>query len=860
MNRRRACGNRALIKPLLMVAAVMTLAGPAPVRAATVAAADTVLVTTIGPRYRAGWLKRLVFGSGYRSLWTAPVAVPVLDVNHYAGGLTAVSRGGGYQTTSLRFRAADGREFYFRSLDKDPTRKLPTPFQGTVVADIVRDQVSSSMPVGALVVAPLLDAAGVLNGRPQLLALPDDPRLGEWREATAGLVGLMEPIVASGWGGSSEVIDGAELIARVERSPDDRVDAMALLKARLIDVLVGDWDRHRDQWSWARFGDGTPHIWQPVPRDRDYAFVRYDGLALRMARQRIPKLIKFGRKYPDVVGLTWNGRELDRRFLTIVPWEDWLATVGDLQSVLTDEVIADAVATLPPAYRRLAGDELCRALRERRDDLPDIARRFFLMLNAQADVFATGSDDLVEVRPAGDRGLEVVATRKGATAGAMPYLSRRFTADETREIRLYLDEGDDLVRAVGDRRAPIGVRIIGGVGSDTLRVDGGGALHFYDDDAGTVAEASDRSAVLVDRRPFELPPKRDPGEIPPRDWGVHERDDLVFSSGPDLGILIGMGHTWTRYGFRHLPFAARHRLSAGYATEAGSFRAEYSGQFRRENETPWWEARVRASGIEVFHFHGFGNEAARAGDPAYFRGTRNEYAAALAIVHPVGDGSDFRFGIEARRQVTDERPDRYLNTVRPYGDGSFGEIVLWTGFALSSNWPQALAGQGHGSQARLDGRVSPPWWDVTTAYGSVRGEVETATNAAWPLRPLLRLAAGGQRVWGTYPYTGAAYLGGAGTARLGSVNRYAGDAALWARSELRLKLVRVSLGAPMDVGAMGLADVGRVFLKNEDSRRWHGVVGGGIWLSVLDGLGDLSLAVTDDGERYGYYFAAAFAY
>ena len=89
----------------------------------------------------------------------------------------------------------------------------------------------------------------------------------------------------------------------------------ALLKARLFDVLIGDWDRHSDQWVWARFSDSVPRVWIPIPRDRDQAFAKYDGLLLSVARTSSPILINFGPKYPYLPGATWNGRDIDRRFL-----------------------------------------------------------------------------------------------------------------------------------------------------------------------------------------------------------------------------------------------------------------------------------------------------------------------------------------------------------------------------------------------------------------------------------------------------------------------------------------------------------------------------------------------------------------
>ena len=81
-----------------------------------------------------------------------------------------------------------------------------------------------------------------------------------------------------------------------------------------MDVFLGDWDRHYDQWRWARYPDGDGYIWQPIPRDRDNAFGRFDGVIAWFARSHVRQFVNFTESYPDIYGLTWTGRALDRRF------------------------------------------------------------------------------------------------------------------------------------------------------------------------------------------------------------------------------------------------------------------------------------------------------------------------------------------------------------------------------------------------------------------------------------------------------------------------------------------------------------------------------------------------------------------
>ncbi len=112
---------------------------------------------------------------------------------------------------------------------------------------------------------------------------------------------------------------------------------------------------------------------------------------------------------------------------------------------------------------------------------------------------------------------------------------------------------------------------------------------------------------------------------------------------------------------------------------------------------------------------------------------------------------------------------------------------------------------------------------------------------------------GGKRVWGRFPFQEAAYIGDASTVRLGRQNRYAGEASVYAGSELRLFLTRFYFLAPADFGVLGLADVGRVFLDGEESDRWHAAGGGGIWASFLDRSYMVSLSLAKSSERTALY-------
>jgi hypothetical protein len=822
--------------------------------------ADTT-VQAPGPEYRASGLHQTLLGREYRSLWTTPVSVPLLDLRSFAGGLRAVSKGGGKQTKSLLLVAPDGRQFFFRGVDKDASALLPPELRETVAGQVVRDQTSSALPTAPPVVADLMSAAGILHAEERLYVLPRDDRLGEFKGEFGGLMGFLQERIGgaegppSHWHGASEIIGTDTLFARTERSADDRVDARAFLAARLFDVMIGDWDRHRDQWVWLRYGGERPRRWVPVPRDRDQAFVKYDGFLFHFARQTAPQLTNFGSDYAYMPGATWNGRDVDRRFLVELDWPVWDSVANALESKLTDSVISHAVLKLPPEHYRLWGARLSADLRSRRDRLPEAAKQYYRVLAEKVDVHATEQADDARLTRLPKGELELTLARSGS--GEAPYFARRFHPGATEEVRLFLGGGDDRVIVQGDGGG-IRTRILGERGQDRL-VDSArdGSQKFYDDPTGP--SRTEGRGARVDRRVY-VSPQKDPNAVPPRDWGQRWALQPWGSFGPDMGALVGGTTIHTIYGFRKYPFATRHRLQAGFATGPKTYRADYLGEFRRENSASYSELRLHASGIDVLNFHGFGNEIAAPREKEFYRVTQDAFGIEPSMVFSLGAKNTLQVGPIFKYVSTDDRPNRFLATLgnNLYGIDKFGELGGGVTFRFDTR--NRVHATTSGVLFELGGKLYPAVWDVDTTFGELRALATTYLSPRAPLDPTLALRLGGRKLWGAFPYFEAAFIGDASTVRLGRANRYAGDASAYGSAELRLSLGEMEIVLPADVGVFGLADAGRVFLEGESSDEWHTAFGGGAWLAFLDRAYTVSLAAASSDERTGIYLQGGFAF
>jgi hypothetical protein len=255
---------------------------------ATAPAVERTVTVVPGPEYAAGSMKQKLLGEGWRDVWVTPVSVPVLDLSRYGGGLKLVRRAGGNQTLTLHFVEENGWATHlFRSVNKFPVAQaMPPEIRGTLLGDIIQDQVSSLFPAGALMVPRFLQAIGVLHVTPVLYVMPDDPKLGVYRDSVAGMLGTFEvspqeaPNDQPGFMGSRKIISGDDFLQGVEESRTNRMDEREFLAIRLVDFLVNDNDRTADNIRFARYGKDSVWDWRPLPRDRDRAFVNAGGMII----------------------------------------------------------------------------------------------------------------------------------------------------------------------------------------------------------------------------------------------------------------------------------------------------------------------------------------------------------------------------------------------------------------------------------------------------------------------------------------------------------------------------------------------------------------------------------------------------
>jgi hypothetical protein len=880
MDRHRFRWAGCLVIAGLFATPVVALSAEAVAEAAPAVARPQTRTIVAGKQFDRSGKWRFWFGEGYRRAWATPVEIPVLDLKTEAGGLTPVRQVGGLQTVGLALKGANGRDFTFRKLEKHPERVLPKEWQDSELRQIAIDQTAAAHPAATVIVGSLAHSVGIHFYGSRLMVMPDDPALGKFRETFANSIGTFDEYPTPGYEGVTEIISTLDLWKRWrEGGPENRVDSRAFLRARLFDLVVGNWDRHQGQWRWARV-EGEP-LWEPFPEDADQAFTRYEGKAMGAVRKVVPRFMRYSGEYPErIEGLTTNNYDVTRWMLADVEWPVYEEVARELVAQMTDAAIDQAMHLMPPEWYAIDGAQMTKDLQKRRDGIVAYARKFYLHLADRVDVRGSDRDDRATLRHLGDDSLELTLSPLNADGtGGAPYYHRTFSPKETQEIRLYLLGGNDRVVASGPRKGGIHVRVLGDSGNDTVDDSQSGGLDIQDPGGLTVRRGP---GTKVSEKEWRSPkPERDRPWLEPRNYGHWTVPMVEAYWQPNQQFMLGGGFTRTAWGFRKYPWANMQAFTVLYASGYNSVRATYFGQWRLTDVKLLGTVRLRASGIENMNFFGFGNDTPKIEDKKVYKTETNEYTVFPTLSLRPSFTFELHVGAEAK-VVETKGGDSLVEQEQAYGTGRFGEASLRAGFEYDSRGrsvgmtamrgmaaPDATAASAppktSGVRVLAEGFFVPKAWDVTESFGGVDASVASYVGSP---KIVFATRVGGRTLWGKYPWFESAAISGdsGGTGSRGAVRgyydgRFRGDSSLYGNAELRWWLGHRKKGVlPLRWGLTFFGESGRVWYADESSKKWHTGYGVGAVVQLIGTPMAVGGALANGTEGVRFYVSGGYSF
>jgi len=795
---------------------------------------DTINISASDKHQPIKGFREFILGQNYRKEWSTPVNMKVFNITKEKGGFTATGLGGGKETKTLRLKDKNGKEWILRSVDKNPKGALPPEFRGEGFApELVKEFNSASHPYAALIVPALAKPLNIEVPHPELFFVPDDPALGFYRPLFANTVCMLEERDASF--DASDTRSTAKVFDKLVDENDHRADQPAVLRARLLDIIIGDFDRHFDQWKWVTTDTGKGKLYFPMPRDRDQALFYSDGQLLKRSSKRLlPFLVGFRNDIPQINWFNYAARDFDRLFLTDLDEEEWKKTIAELQQKLTDSVMASAAKKLPPEIYPIDGKTITEKLIDRRNALPKAAITYYQFLSKEVNVVGSNQKEYFKVSNNGN-GLQVrVYAREPGNDTSFRMYDRVFDPSTTREIRLYGLGDDDVFEIDENASSRIKLRIIGGRGNDTFNIKGNVENLIYDMNV----EGNYIQHTSHTKNRFSKDPPVNSYSILGYKYNTSEFPRIQLGYNSDDGFLAGAGFSRRAYGFRNDPYASDQKFGAYYSFDNGSLRFKYDGEFNHITHNIDLIVKAKVGLPEVNNFFGFGNTTTIDNSKSYdyykakfkltelqllFRQRVFERLQLMVGPYYVHYSNKYSQNTD---KILGDRSSAHFDSANVFSNKDYLGAKLALNFDNKNNEVFPTRGVHWENEfVSAAGLTS-----TSKTFTKISSDMTIYASLSDPAKLIGVVSFGGSRIFSkSFEFFQAVAIGNNNLHGF-RANRYLGKSTLYASAELRYRLFNLkSYIFPGPVGLTGFYDVGRVWLDGEDSKRWHSAFGGGFY-------------------------------
>jgi len=798
-----------------------------------------------------------LWGKHYRQFYGKEIKAPVVFLDTLLGGLTPLKKGGGQQSKSLRVEDKDGKQYVMRALKKSTTKFLQanafqdtyigSALDGTAVDKFLLDFYTTSNPYTPFVMGTLSEAVGVFHTNPILYYVPKQERLGAFNDEFGDELYMIEEHVGStqtdlaSFGSPKKIVSTAEVLQKIHKTGKSSIDEPAYIRARLFDMLVGDWDRHEDQWRWAVFEqeDGT-EINRPIPRDRDQAFSKYDGFLISFLTRAIPALRKMQSFDEELRSPKWfalSPYHIDINFITSSDWSEWEKQAKHLQANLTDEDIEEAFDDIPQEIKGSIIEDIKTKLKGRRSNIVAIARQYFEYLNRFEVIEGTQKNDKFEITRHENGKTTIDIHRKD-----FGIFNRTFNQDITKEIWIYGLDGKDVFNVSGEGDHLIKIRVLGGKKNDTYNFKNTKKVKLYD-------YASKQNTIINEKSKKWLV---DDYEVNNYDHKKvkHSANQLlpIIAGNPDDGLRVGAVDIFTFYGIQANPFTQKHTFGVSYYTATEGFDLSYRGEF--SNIFHNWNFALESgytSPSFARNFFGFGNETLNFDNDLElnFNRTRiRQWNAAISLIYRGRAGGSFHLSPLLESFDVENTPDRFVGSLPTnstiFERQTYGGAELTYEFVNKDNPSFPTLGFDFSVTAGYKTNIDNSNADNSFGYVESVLSIDHKLNSRGSI--VLASKIGGEAILGDdFEFYHGADLGGNKSLRGFRNERFVGKYAAYQNIDLRFALGKIKTSIiPLRYGFTGSFDYGRVWVADDTSSKWHNSPGGSFW---VNGLGFLTANV-----------------
>jgi predicted phosphohydrolase len=814
-------------------------------------------------------LHRVLWGEHYRKYYGVKVKVPIAMLDTLMGGLTPVRKGGGNQSRSVRLKDKNGKEYVMRAMRKSATQYIQAvafkneyvegQFDDTYAEKLLLDIYTAAHPYAPFTIGKLANAIDIYHTNPKLYYIPKQNALLHYNKDFGNELYMIEERATGGhgdlesFGFSNELISTDDVLKKIRKTDDNTIDEPTYIRARLFDMLIGDWDRHEDQWRWAEFKNGKKTVYKPVPRDRDQAFSKNDGLILGFLTRAIPALKLMQIYDEEIRNVKWFNLEpypMDMAFINNASFKEWQEQVEFIQKNMTDEVIDSAFLQMPIEVRDKTVEKIKQQLKGRLKNLLKIAKRYYKHYTKYAVVKGDDKDNWFEVQRLANGKTHIKTFNiKNGKKGSQTF-DKTYFKNETNEIWIYGLDDKDVFIVTGEKSNVIPLRIIGGQNHDEYTIESGKRVTMYD-------YKSKKNTFKTSKGKKHLSDSYEMNIYNHKKIKYSQNQFLpTIGSNPDDGLKFGFTNTFTVYGFERNPFTQQHILNASYYNATEGFDINYSAEF--SNIFKHWNFLLETrftSPTYSMNFFGYGNKTVNFEDvfnENYHRVKISTYAVKPSFRWKGRMGAEFNLGTSFESLEIENSVGRFINTIPNLIEDRQNYVGIHSSYAYKNEDNATFPTLGMHFKLETGYKTNVNNKDENNGY------IVPSLGINYKLIPSGKLVLatkikGNIIIGNHFEFYNAASIGGNDGLRGYRNHRFTGNEAFYQNTDIRwnFKKVKTEL-VPLQLGLYGGFDYGRVWLNGETSNNWKTSYGAGFWL-VGAHMVNLNIAVFDSNTNEGPY-------
>lgn len=769
-----------------------------------------------------------LWGEHYRKLYSVPIAVPAVTLQSLWGGMTVVEQAADFQGLLLKndrqqlclLKPLGGYTTFMESefFQEVYNKKV---FKNTYLDQFIGDAYTIINPYTFISADYLARSSGLSSNNSRIFYLPEHSTRDTVADGTPIENKLVSVIDVPDFNIRPNILLTEELLDTIQADKNFQVNQELYIRERLLDMLIGDWNKIPENWNWLGRNAGDSILFAPIVIDRNHAFTKVDGILFKQMLRvlGLSFIVNYDASLKSVRKENTLGFALDMALASQSDVSVWIEQARFIQRTLTDSVIGEAFALLPKGVEDKEVERISRTIKERRGKLEKIATSYFASLQRTPVITGTNRSDrfVIDRHNPDSLFIQIYDKQTGQRV-----FNRKFSRKETKEIWLYGLEGDDSFEVSGKAKKEMPVFLIAGKGENTYRIQSGQHIRIYEYESGKAA---------LDTVPHARKIVTDIPEVHQYDYNKIKHHKMSFTPwgiyDSDKGFSLGTFFTYTMYGFKRSPFTYQHRV--GYNYIQGFV---YQGIFPSyDGKKSFTIDATISSRRNFYNFFGFGNNTDGYKDAKknYNRVHIRQFELSPAFHFDFSEKGNLTIQTSLEMFQAKKTNDRFINEYYPEDhrifktncfldlgatlqtEKEFSSFITRLGGSLTGGWKMNLKDAGR---------------NFPYAEGAVELDVRITDRLSWATMAKTQLLFNDK-----YEF----YQAASTELRGYRDNRFIGKQSFYQYSDIRLDMGKLKNPfTPLKYGVFAGFDYGRVWFPGEQSKRWHTSYGGGIWLTLIN--------------------------